>query len=112
MREQPPGLFWCTSRYPLNLLSWYSSHKPFYALSFPACSSRHIPSFIPERAQLYMAHTFQAFVINYIGIVRAGTLGAVTFFHKQPAKRNIIGIGVAVLALILIPCQEITANKF
>lgn len=50
--------------------------------------------------------------VNNIGIILAGALGAVIFFKEQLTKINIIGIGVAVMALILISYQEIAANLF
>lgn len=50
--------------------------------------------------------------INNIGIILVGALGAVIFFKERLTKINIIGIGVAVLALILISYQEIAANLF
>lgn len=50
--------------------------------------------------------------INNIGIILVGALGAVVFFKERLTTINIIGIGVAVLALILISYQEIAANLF
>lgn len=50
--------------------------------------------------------------INNIGIILAGAIGAVLFFGEKLTKVNIIGIGMAVLALILISYQEIIANLF
>jgi drug/metabolite transporter (DMT)-like permease len=50
--------------------------------------------------------------INNIGIILAGAIGAVLFFGEKLTKVNIVGIGMAVLALILISYQEIIANLF
>ena len=50
--------------------------------------------------------------VNNIGIILTGAIGAVIFFKERLTKINIIGIGVAVLALILISYQEIAANLF
>jgi uncharacterized membrane protein len=50
--------------------------------------------------------------INNIGIILVGALGAVLFFKERLTSINIIGIGLAVLALILISYQEIAANLF
>lgn len=50
--------------------------------------------------------------INNIGIILVGALGAVIFFKERLTAVNIAGIGVAVLALILISYQEIAANLF
>ncbi|WP_242927691.1 hypothetical protein [Pontibacter vulgaris] len=50
--------------------------------------------------------------INNIGIILAGAAGAVIFFREKLSTVNLVGIGMAVLALILISYQEITANLF
>jgi uncharacterized membrane protein len=50
--------------------------------------------------------------VNNIGIILTGALGAVLFFKERLTKINIIGIGIAILALILISYQEIAANLF
>ncbi|MBC5775316.1 hypothetical protein H8S95_14650 [Pontibacter sp. KCTC 32443] len=50
--------------------------------------------------------------VNNIGIILAGALGAVIFFNEKLTKVNLIGLGMAVLALILISYQEIVANLF
>ncbi|MFD2513718.1 hypothetical protein ACFSRY_07555 [Pontibacter locisalis] len=47
--------------------------------------------------------------VNNIGIILIGALGAVIFFHEKLSKLNLTGIGVAILALILISYQEIIA---
>ncbi|NDK57086.1 hypothetical protein [Pontibacter fetidus] len=48
--------------------------------------------------------------VNNIGIILAGAIGAVLFFGEKLTRINILGIGMAVLALILISYQEIIAN--
>ncbi|MEJ8756091.1 hypothetical protein WG947_03725 [Pontibacter sp. H259] len=50
--------------------------------------------------------------VNNIGIILAGALGAVIFFKEKLTKINLAGLGMAVLALILISYQEIIANLF
>ena len=48
--------------------------------------------------------------INNIGIILVGAIGAVVFFSEKLTRLNLIGIVVAVLAIILISYQEILAN--
>ncbi|MBC5993210.1 hypothetical protein [Pontibacter cellulosilyticus] len=48
--------------------------------------------------------------INNIGIILVGAIGAVALFKEKLTKLNLIGIAVAVLAIILISYQEILAN--
>lgn len=50
--------------------------------------------------------------VNNIGIILAGALGAIIFFKEKLTKMNIVGLGMAVLALILISYQEIMSNLF
>jgi drug/metabolite transporter (DMT)-like permease len=50
--------------------------------------------------------------INNIGIIMAGALGAVIIFKERLTRLNLIGLSMAVLALILISYQEIVANIF
>ncbi|WP_439881597.1 hypothetical protein ACSX1A_00270 [Pontibacter sp. MBLB2868] len=47
--------------------------------------------------------------VNNIGIILVGALGAVIFFHEKLSRLNLLGIGVAILALLLISYQEIIA---
>ncbi|GAB3201953.1 drug/metabolite transporter (DMT)-like permease [Pontibacter aydingkolensis] len=48
--------------------------------------------------------------INNIGIILVGAVGAVIFFSEKLSKLNLVGIAVAVMAIILISYQEILAN--
>jgi drug/metabolite transporter (DMT)-like permease len=48
--------------------------------------------------------------VNNIGIILVGAIGAVIFFKEKLTKLNLVGIGLAILALILISYQEILAN--
>ncbi|MER2996300.1 hypothetical protein [Pontibacter populi] len=50
--------------------------------------------------------------VNNIGIILAGALGAVLFFGEKLTKVNLVGLAMAVLALVLISYQEIIANLF
>jgi drug/metabolite transporter (DMT)-like permease len=50
--------------------------------------------------------------VNNIGIIMAGALGAVLVFREKLSKINLLGLALAVLALILISYQEIAANLF
>lgn len=45
--------------------------------------------------------------INNIGIILVGAIGAVILFKEQLSKLNLLGIGLAILALVLISYQEI-----
>ena len=48
--------------------------------------------------------------VNNIGIILAGAIGAVLFFGEKLTKVNLVGLAMAVLALLLISYQEIIAN--
>ncbi|MDX5436600.1 MAG: hypothetical protein LPK03_05360 [Pontibacter sp.] len=48
--------------------------------------------------------------INNIGIILVGAIGAVVLFKEKLTKLNLVGIVVAVLAIVLISYQEILAN--
>jgi len=48
--------------------------------------------------------------INNIGIILTGAVGAVVLFKEKLSRLNLLGIGLAVLALVLISYQEILAN--
>ncbi|WP_299825031.1 hypothetical protein [uncultured Pontibacter sp.] len=48
--------------------------------------------------------------INNIGIILAGAIGAVVFFNEKLNRLNLVGIVVAVIAIVLISYQEILAN--
>ncbi|WP_299762238.1 hypothetical protein [uncultured Pontibacter sp.] len=50
--------------------------------------------------------------INNIGIILAGAAGAVIFFKEKLTPLNLLGLVLAVLALVLISYQEIMANLF
>ncbi len=50
--------------------------------------------------------------INNIGIILTGALGAVVLFREKLTRLNLVGLAMAVLALILISYQEIAANLF
>jgi drug/metabolite transporter (DMT)-like permease len=50
--------------------------------------------------------------VNNIGIIMAGALGAVLVFREKLSKLNLVGLAMAVLALVLISYQEIAANVF
>ena len=48
--------------------------------------------------------------INNIGIILVGAIGAVVLFKEKLTKLNLVGIAVAVMAIVLISYQEILAN--
>jgi drug/metabolite transporter (DMT)-like permease len=50
--------------------------------------------------------------VNNMGIIMAGALGAVLFFGERLSKLNLLGLGLAVLALVLLSYQEIVAMLF
>ncbi|PRY13144.1 hypothetical protein CLV24_10658 [Pontibacter ummariensis] len=50
--------------------------------------------------------------INNMGIIMAGALGAVLFFKEKLNGLNLVGLGLAVLALVLLSYQEIARNLF
>ncbi|WP_299704171.1 hypothetical protein [uncultured Pontibacter sp.] len=50
--------------------------------------------------------------VNNIGIIMAGALGALLVFREKLSKINLLGLALAVLALVLISYQEIAANLF
>ena len=50
--------------------------------------------------------------VNNMGIIMAGALGAVLFFGERLSKLNLLGLGLAVLALVLLSYQEIAAMLF
>ncbi|MDX5422513.1 MAG: EamA family transporter [Hymenobacteraceae bacterium] len=50
--------------------------------------------------------------VNNIGIIMTGALGAVLVFREKLSTLNLVGLGIAVLALVLLSYQEIAANLF
>ncbi|WP_026236206.1 EamA family transporter [Pontibacter roseus] len=50
--------------------------------------------------------------VNNIGIILAGALGAIFIFCEKLTTTNLVGLGIAVLALVLMSYQEIAANLF
>ncbi|MDX5420665.1 MAG: hypothetical protein LPK07_04640 [Hymenobacteraceae bacterium] len=50
--------------------------------------------------------------INNIGIILTGAIGAVVLFKEKLSRLNLVGISMAILALVLISYQEIIANLF
>ncbi|EJF09681.1 MULTISPECIES: hypothetical protein [Pontibacter] len=50
--------------------------------------------------------------VNNMGIIMAGALGAVMIFGERLSAINLVGLSLAVLALVLLSYQELAANLF
>lgn len=89
----------------------------FHFRSIPAGIALGIPNYFSIFFLLMALSAFGndgAFLypVNNIGIILTGALGAVLVFREKLSTLNLVGLGMAVLALVLISYQEIAANLF
>ena len=92
-------------------------HMKFNWRSIPAGIILGIPNYFSIYFLIKALSAFQndgAFIypVNNIGIILAGTIGAVLIFRERLSAINLAGIGIAVLALLLISYQEIEKYLF
>ncbi|MES2382302.1 MAG: EamA family transporter [Bacteroidota bacterium] len=62
--------------------------------------------FLVKTLSYYATESASIFPINNIGIVAASTLVAVLFFNEKLNKQNLIGLGLALIAIILISFHQ------
>ncbi|CAN5890561.1 hypothetical protein BH24BAC1_BH24BAC1_22480 [soil metagenome] len=89
-----------------------SGRQRFGFRSLPAGIVLGIPNFFSIFFLIKALSAFEndgafLFPVNNIGIILAGTLGAVLFFRERLTRLNLAGLAVAVLALFLLSYQEI-----
>jgi drug/metabolite transporter (DMT)-like permease len=89
-----------------------SGRQRFGFRSIPAGIVLGIPNFFSIFFLIKALSAFENdgaffFPVNNIGVILAGTLGAVVFFRERLTRLNLAGLAVAVLALFLLSYQEI-----